>query len=83
MAEGLISEAEGRESNMASTRYEKATGKTTDLATEREAGDFFEQAKAFIGRSIDRGLLSEEEAEHFRSMFERIGRVLGPDPVSP
>ena len=80
LAEGLISEDEGDEANVASVRYEKATGETSDLATEREEGDFFRQAQSFIDRSIEKGLLTADEAGHFRDVFERIKEGLAESP---
>jgi len=72
LAEGLITEDERSEANTASDRYEAAMGETSDLATEREEGDFFRQAQSFIDRSIEKGLLTAEEAGHFRDVFDRI-----------
>jgi transcriptional regulator with XRE-family HTH domain len=72
VAEGLISDEERDESDVAATRFEEATGETSDLATERETGDFFRQAQSFIDRSLEQGLLSADEAGHFRDMFDRI-----------
>lgn len=72
LAEGLISDEEKEGSDVAAARFQAATGETSDLATERESGDFFRQAQAFIDRSLEKGLVSAEEAGHFRDMFDRI-----------
>src|SRR5262245_52464251 len=72
VAEGLITEEEQGEADVASARYQNAMGETSDVATEREEGDFFRQAQSFIDRSIEKGLLTAEEAGHFRDVFERI-----------
>ena len=72
LAEGLITEEEQTEADTASVRFEEATGETSDVATERENGDFFRQAQSFIDRSIEKGLLTAEEAGHFRDVFDRI-----------
>ena len=65
LAEGLISEDEQTATDAASDRYEAATGQSADGETELSTGDF-------IDRSIDKGVVSEEEAAEFRAMFERI-----------
>ena len=72
IAEGLITEEEQIESDSAAALYKTVTGETSDIATEREEGDFFRQAQLFIDRSLEGGLLSAEEAGHFRDIFERI-----------
>ena len=77
IAEGLISEEEQVESDAAADRFERSTGETPDIAAEREDGDFFRQAQSFIDRSLEGGLLSAEEAGHFRGIFERIKVRLG------
>lgn len=82
IAEGLITEDEQGEANIASARYEAATGELSDAA-EREDGDFFRQAQSFIDRSLEGGLVSAEEAGHFRDMFERIKTGLADPPVVP
>jgi transcriptional regulator with XRE-family HTH domain len=80
VAEGLITEEEEQESATASHRYQEAMGETSDIATEREEGDFFRQAQGFIDRSLESGLLTAEEAGHFREMFERIKGGLAESP---
>jgi transcriptional regulator with XRE-family HTH domain len=80
IAEGLITEEEERESNVAANLYEKVTGETSDIATEREEGDFFRQAQSFIDLSLEGGVLSAEEAGHFRDIFERIKGGLAESP---
>jgi transcriptional regulator with XRE-family HTH domain len=72
IAEGLISEDEQTEADTAADRYETAMGEASDIATEREEGDFFRQAQSFIDRSLESGLLTADEAGHFRDVFERI-----------
>lgn len=67
LAEGLLTEAEVEASGASWDRYDASTGTTSD-----ESADFFEQAQAVIDRSIERGLLSAEEAGQFRAMFRRI-----------
>ena len=81
LAEGLISEDEGREADDVAERFEAATGELPDAAAEREGGDFFIQAQKLIDRSLERGLVSAEEAGRFRDMFHRIERGL-PQPPS-
>ena len=80
VAEGLITEEEERDSDAASDRYAEAMGETSDIATEREEGDFFRQAQSFIDRSLEGGLLTADEAGHFRDMFERIKTGLAESP---
>ena len=82
LAEGLISEDEGHRSNDAADRYVQATGETSDLAAEREEGDFFRQAQSMIDRSLEQGVVSAEEAGAFRDMFERIKVGLGDEVPS-
>jgi transcriptional regulator with XRE-family HTH domain len=72
LAEGLISEDEGRLSDAAAQRFAVATGETTDVAAERQEGDFFRQAQAMIDRSLQQGLVTADEAVQFRDMFDRI-----------
>jgi transcriptional regulator with XRE-family HTH domain len=72
LAEGLISEDEGHRSDAADLRYAELTGETSDLAAERQDGDFFRQAQTMIDESIEKGLLTAREAGQFRDMFERI-----------
>ena len=80
LAEGLITEDEHSEANTASDRYQAAMGETSDLATEREEGDFFRQAQSFIDRSLEKGLLTADEAGHFRDVFDRIREGLAESP---
>lgn len=79
LAEGLITDDEARASSSVADRYKAATGATTDTDAERERGDFFEQAQALIDRSIERGVVSAEEATQFRAMFRRIEQGLGAE----
>jgi transcriptional regulator with XRE-family HTH domain len=72
LAEGLISEEEGRLSDEAGARYREATGETPDTAAEREEGDFFHQAETMIDQGLEKGILTAAEAGQFRDMFERI-----------
>src|SRR5262245_64136991 len=72
LAEGLITQDEHDEADVAAERFEVAMGETSDVATERETGDFFRQAQSFIDRSLERGLLTADEAGHFRDVFDRI-----------
>ena len=76
LAEGLISDDEADASTVAADRFRAATGISSDAEAEEQVGDFFEQAHSMIDRSIERGLLSAEEARHFRTMFRRIERGL-------
>jgi transcriptional regulator with XRE-family HTH domain len=78
LAEGLITEDEADATTTASDRYRAATGSTSDVAADLEAGDFFEQAHVVIDRSIERGVISADEAGQFRAMFRRIEKGLGP-----
>jgi transcriptional regulator with XRE-family HTH domain len=80
LAEGLISEEEGRQSEEASTKFEAATGQTTDVAAEHEPGDFFRQAQSLIDRSLERGIITADEAGNFRDMFGRIQTGLSQQP---
>lgn len=79
LAEGLITDDEQGHMDRAGDRFETATGETSDVATERESGDFFQQAQSFIDRSIEKGLLSATEAGQFRDMFERIRKGLNTE----
>jgi transcriptional regulator with XRE-family HTH domain len=79
LAEGLITEEERGDSDRAADRFAAATGETSDVATEREVGDFFQQAQSFIDHSIENGLLSAKEAGQFRDMFERIKKGMDGD----
>lgn len=72
LAEGLISEEEGRRSDAAGVRYREMTGETSDVVAERQEGGFFRQAQAVIDQSLEKGLLTAVEAGQFRDMFERI-----------
>jgi transcriptional regulator with XRE-family HTH domain len=76
LAEGLISEEEGRDSTDVDERYEAATGEMPDVAAERAGGDFFRQAQSMVDVSLARGIVSAEEAHRFRDMFDRIERGL-------
>ena len=80
LAEGLITADESAEADTASHRYEAAMGETSDVATEREEGDFFRQAQSFIDRSLEKGLLTADEAGHFRDVFDRIREGLAESP---
>jgi transcriptional regulator with XRE-family HTH domain len=82
LAEGLISEDEGHSSDVAAAAYEAATGETSDVAAEREPGDFFLQAQAMVDQSLERGILKADEAGTFREMFHRIERGLKETPPS-
>ena len=72
LAEGLINEDEGRLSVAAGERYERATGETSDVAAEREEGNFFRQAQTIVDQSLEKGILTAVEAGQFRDIFERI-----------
>jgi transcriptional regulator with XRE-family HTH domain len=76
LAEGLISDDEAGASTAAVDRIRTVTGANLDTEAEDEAGDFFEQAHAVLDRSIERGLLTADEATQFRSMFRRIEKGL-------
>lgn len=80
LAEGLISEDEQRHSDEAGARYLDAMGESADAAAGRESGDFFRQAQSFIDRSLEKGVISAEEAGSFRDMFGRIQRGLAETP---
>jgi len=67
-------------SRVASDRYISATGVTADAAAELEPGDFFGQAQTFIDKSLERGLMTADEAGQFRRMFERIRDRARSDP---
>jgi transcriptional regulator with XRE-family HTH domain len=82
LAEGLISEDEGHQSDKVSARFEAATGEASDAAAEHEPGDFFRQAQSLIDRSLERGILRADEAGTFREMFERIRKGLGEETRS-
>jgi transcriptional regulator with XRE-family HTH domain len=82
LAEGLISEEEGRQADEASVRFQAATGEPSDRVAEQEQGDFFRQAQALIDRSLERGIIRADEAGNFRDMFERIRTGLGEEPRS-
>jgi len=79
LAEGLISEEEGRHSDEASAKFEAATGEAPDLVAAHEPGDFFRQAQSLIDRSLERGIIRADEAGNFREMFERIRKGLGEE----
>jgi transcriptional regulator with XRE-family HTH domain len=79
-AEGLITEEEGDESNVAAERFKTATGESPDLAAERESGDFFRQAQSFIDRSLEQGVVTADEATRFRDMWDRIREGLSEAP---
>jgi transcriptional regulator with XRE-family HTH domain len=82
LAEGLISDEESHRSDDAAERYIQAIGENSDLAAEREEGDFFRQAQSLIDKSLEQGLVSAEEAGRFRDMFERIKVGLGDVPTT-
>jgi transcriptional regulator with XRE-family HTH domain len=77
LAEGLITEEEGRHSDDAWDRFQVATGEASDAVAEQEPGDFFRQAQSLIDRSLERGIIHADEAGSFREMFERIRNGLG------
>jgi transcriptional regulator with XRE-family HTH domain len=82
LAEGLISDEEGRRAADAAERYARATGETTDDAAERQEGDFFRQAQTMLDRSLEQGIVTADEAGAFRDMFERIKDGLDEGKVS-
>ena len=80
LSEGLITNDEAGEADEAATRYESSTGETQDLATEREAGDFFEQGQSMIDRGLEAGIFTAAEARDFRATLLRIQRGLSDRP---
>jgi transcriptional regulator with XRE-family HTH domain len=83
LAEGLITEDEGRTSDVVAAAYEAATGVPAALAAESEPGDFFLQAQSMIDQSLERGIIKADEAGAFREMFSRIEQGLRePPPTS-
>jgi transcriptional regulator with XRE-family HTH domain len=76
LAEGLISEEEGRRSEEASAKFEAEAGGSPDVAAEQEPGDFFRQAQAMLDRSLERGIITADEAGTFRDTFARIQAAL-------
>ncbi|HEY1330650.1 MAG TPA: helix-turn-helix transcriptional regulator [Actinomycetota bacterium] len=72
LSEGLITDEEAADSNLAAARYQASTGETQDSATERETGDFFGQGQAMIDQSLERGIFTAKEASQFRAMLRRI-----------
>jgi transcriptional regulator with XRE-family HTH domain len=72
LAEGLISVDEDAGSGAVAGRDGSATGEAPDDAAVRETEDFFLQARSLIDRSLERGVVSVEEAAQFRAMFDRI-----------
>jgi transcriptional regulator with XRE-family HTH domain len=72
LAEGLISEAEGERWDDAAERYVRATGDTSDVAADRQEGDFFRQAQTILDRSLEQGIVTAAEAGASREMLERI-----------
>jgi transcriptional regulator with XRE-family HTH domain len=80
LAEGLISDHESAAAAVAADRFQDATGTSPDVEAEEQSGSFFEQAQSMIDRSIERGLLSADEAGQFRSMFLRIEKGLAGTP---
>ncbi len=76
LAEGLISEEEGRRSEEASAKFEAETGASPDVAAEQEPGDFFRQAQAMLDRTLERGIITADEAGTFRDTFARIQAAL-------
>ena len=83
LAEGLISEDEGRHSDSAAARFQAMTGETPDAVAEREPGDFFLQAQSMIDQSLERGIIKADEAGAFREMFSRIEQGMRePPPTS-
>ena len=79
LAEGLISDDEAGDVDVADSRFEAGSGETADIAAERESGTFFEQAQSFIDLSLERGLMTAKEAGQFRVMFSRIRRGLAEE----
>ena len=79
LAEGLITDEEGRQSEDVSTKFEAATGEPSDVAAEHAPGDFFRQARSIVERSLERGIIRADEASTFREMFERIRTGLSED----
>ncbi len=82
LAEGLISDDESA-ARIVADRFRDATGTSPDVEAEAESGSFFEQAESILDRSIERGLLSADEAGQFRAMFRRIEKGLAEKPPAP
>jgi DNA-binding XRE family transcriptional regulator len=76
LAEGLINEDEAADVGAADSRYGPESGETADAAAEREGGSFFDQADSFLDVSLERGIITANEAGQFRTMFRRIQRGL-------
>lgn len=83
LAEGLISDEESAAATVAADRFHDATGTSPDVEAEAESGGFFEQAQSILDRSIERGLLSADEAGQFRATFRRIEKGLAGDTPPP
>ena len=78
VSEGLMSAEDEATSNAASERFQDATGETAYEAADLESGDFFEQAASFVEHSVDKGLLSDDEATHLTAVFEALRKRVGP-----
>ena len=83
VSEGLMTGDEAHDADEAAARFERAEGENQDAATEREAGDFFEQGQAMIDQSLERGVFTAVEAGQFRALLRRIERGLRDDEQLP
>jgi len=83
LSEGLITSEESGEMVIAADHYESLAGETLDLASERESGDFFEQAQSFIDRALEQGVLGAQEAGSFRGMLRRIEKEVVIPSAAP
>ena len=81
LAEGLIPDDES--AARVADRFQDATGTSPDGEAEAESGGFFEQAQSMLDRSIERGLLSADEAGQCRAMFRRIEKGLAGGTPAP
>jgi transcriptional regulator with XRE-family HTH domain len=72
LSEGLISGDEAEDSDAAAVRYQSEMGETSDIASERQEGDFFRQGRTILTQAMERGVFTAEEGERFAAMLDRI-----------
>ena len=72
LAEGLINADEADQQAEIDRRSRGASGERMDDVGAGPMGDFFQQAQAFLARSLERGVIDQTEADRVGAVFERI-----------
>jgi transcriptional regulator with XRE-family HTH domain len=82
LAEGLINEEEADQQAEIARRVQGETGERSDDVAAQQVGDFFQQAQAFLDRSLERGVIDQDEADRVGAVFERIRAGLPDEETS-